>query len=58
VKSLSLSANAYISVHQYQPLSGNAGMNFDIELINRLSNLNLGIDIYTYIVGEGLKDDN
>ena len=48
-------ANAYISVCKYQYVSGNAGINFDNKLIERLAKLNLGIDIDTYIVGEPIK---
>jgi len=48
-------ADAYISVCRYQYVSGNAGIHFDIETINRLQKLKLSIDIDTYIVGEKLK---
>jgi hypothetical protein len=47
---------AVISVCRHQYISGNAGIHFDIETINRLQKLNLPIDIDTYIVGNKLKD--
>ena len=34
---------------------GNKGLNFDSEIINRLSKLNLGIDINQYVYGKELK---
>nr|WP_255462870.1 DUF4279 domain-containing protein [Flavobacterium sp. GP15] len=52
---LTENANAYISVCKYQYISGNAGINFDNKLIERLAKLNLGIDIDTYIVGKPIK---
>lgn len=48
-------ANAYISVCKYQYVSGNAGINFDNKLIERLAKLNLGIDIDIFIVGKPIK---
>jgi hypothetical protein len=49
-------STTYISVIKHQYVSGNAGIHLDIETINRLSKLNLSIDIDTYIVGNPLKD--
>ena len=34
---------------------GNKGLNLDSEIINRLSKLNLGIDINQYVYGKELK---
>jgi hypothetical protein len=58
VKELTKKAIAYISICRHQYVSGNAGVHFDIELINRLSVLNLSVDIDTYIVGNPIKDDD
>lgn len=55
VRSLSKNSNAIISVCRHQYISGNAGVGFDIETINRLNKLNLGIDIDTYIIGNAIK---
>lgn len=56
VRNLSKNSKAIISVCRHQYIGGNAGISFNIETINRLSNLNLGIDIDTYIIGNLLKD--
>ena len=55
---IELTKNAYtcIAVCKYQYISGNAGIGFQIETINRLNKLNLGIDIDTYIYGNAIKD--
>ncbi len=58
VKLLAERAEAYISVCKHQYISGNAGICFDVELIKRLANLNLSVDIDTYIVGNPIKDDD
>lgn len=55
VRELSENSNAIISVCRHQYISGNAGTGFDIETIHRLNNLNIGIDIDTYIVGNRIK---
>ncbi|MBL0236870.1 MAG: DUF4279 domain-containing protein [Saprospiraceae bacterium] len=55
---LSKNSYAYISVCKYQYISGNAGVGFGIEIIDRLYKLNLGIDIDIYIVGKSLKCDD
>lgn len=44
-----------LSVCKYQYISGNAGISFDNKLIRRMNNLNLGIEIDTYIVGNAIK---
>ena len=48
-------ADAGISIHHQQYISGNKAINFDIETINRLSKLNLGIEIDQYVYGNELK---
>jgi hypothetical protein len=58
IRSLTEKASAYISVCKHQYISGNAGVHFDIETINRLSKLNLSVDIDTYIVGNPIKDES
>ena len=55
IRKLSEIANAKISVCKYQYISANAGISFEKELIERMNNLNLGIDIDTYIVGKEIK---
>ena len=56
VKRLTEKASTIIVVCRHQYVSGNAGIHFDIQTINRLSNLNIGIDIDTYIAGNAIKD--
>jgi uncharacterized pyridoxamine 5'-phosphate oxidase family protein len=48
---LTKKATTYIGVCKQQYVSGNAGIHFDIETINRIAKLNLRIDIDTYIGG-------
>lgn len=55
VRKLSKIANGQISVCKHQYISGNAGVSFEKELIERMNNLNIGIDIDTYIVGKEIK---
>lgn len=55
VRALGENANTIISVCRHQYISGNAGISLNIETINRLSKLNLGIDIDTYIIGNEIK---
>lgn len=55
VRELTENSNAIISVCRHQYISGNAGVGFEIETINRLNKLNLGIDIDTYIIGNEIK---
>jgi hypothetical protein len=52
---LTKKAETIISIHHQQYVSGNLGININIETINRLQNLNLGIDIDQYIHGNFLK---
>lgn len=53
---LSEKATTYIAVCKHQYICANAGITVDIGLINRLSKLNLGIDIVTYIVGKPIEE--
>ncbi len=53
---LSKISKAYVSVHQYQYVSGNAGFSLDINIIRRLEKLNISLEIDTYIVGRELED--
>ena len=55
IKKLTVTSDAGISIHHQQYIDGNNGINFDIETINRLSKLNLGIDIDQYVFGNELK---
>lgn len=54
-KNLTEMSDTGISIHHQQYIDGNNGINFDIETINRLSKLNLGVDIDQYIFGNELK---
>jgi hypothetical protein len=55
IRKLTEMADTGISIHHQQYIDGNKGINFDIETINRLSKLNLGIDIDQYVHGKELK---
>lgn len=55
IKKFTKIANVILSVCKYQYISGNAGISFDNKLIRRMNNLNLGIEIDTYIVGYAIK---
>ena len=55
IKKLTKKADTIISINHQQYVDGNKGINFDIETINRLSKLNLGIDIDQYVSGNELK---
>ena len=55
IKKLTEMSDAGISIHHQQYIDGNKRINFDIETINRLSRLNLGIDIDQYVFGNELK---
>jgi len=48
-------ADTGIAIHHQQYISGNMAINFDIETINRLSKLNLGIEIDQYVYGNEFK---
>ena len=49
-------STSVISVCRHQYINANAGIHFDINIINRLQKLKLPIDIDTYIVGNKLRD--
>ena len=55
IRKLTEMADTGISIHHQQYIDGNKGINFDIETINRLSKLNLGIEIDQYVYGNELK---
>lgn len=55
IRKLNQMADVIISIHSQQYVDGNKGMNFDVETINRLSKLNLGIDIDQHVFGNALK---
>ncbi len=55
VQKLSENSTAIISVCRHQYISGNAGITFEIETINRLKKLNIGIDIDCYIIGNEIE---
>jgi len=55
IKELTDNTKTYISVRIFQYVSGNAGINLDVKLINRLSNLNLSVDFDINIVGNKIK---
>jgi hypothetical protein len=57
VRKLSENADIYVSVCRGQYVGGNAGTHLDISTIKRLANLNLTIDIDTYIGGDPLLND-
>lgn len=52
VDKLSKVSNLYISICKHQYLSSNAGLHLSADLIRRLSEFNLAVDIDTYIVGQ------
>ena len=58
IRRLTIIANTYISVCRHQYINASAGINFSKETIKRLSNLNLSIDIDTYIVGKEIIDED
>lgn len=51
IRKLTKIANAIISIHHRQYMDGNKGINLDIDTINRLSKLNVGINIDQYVCG-------
>ena len=55
LKKLTEMADVIISIHHQMYVSGNKGIHFEKETINRLSKLNLAIDIDQYIYGNELK---
>jgi hypothetical protein len=57
IRLLTEKAEVYIAVCRHQYVSGNSGVSFDIKTIRRMEQLNLGIDIDSYIVGRPTKSD-
>lgn len=55
LKELTKNANGQITVSKDQYISWNTWISFDSKTIRRLSNLNLSIDIDTYIIGNEIK---
>ena len=55
VRSLSKVANSCISISKHQYISASAGIHLNKDIISRLNNLNLEIDIDTYICGNKIK---
>ena len=55
IKKLTKISDAGIIIHHQQYIDGNKGIILDIETINRLSKLNLGVDIDQYVFGTELK---
>jgi len=55
VRSLSKVADTSISICKNQYISANTAICFNKDIINRLNNLNLEIDIDTYICGNEIK---
>lgn len=52
VDKLAKVSNLYISICKHQYLSANAGLHLSADLIRRLNEFNLAVDIDTYIVGQ------
>jgi len=48
-------SKAYISICRHQYISANAGIHLDLDILHRLSAMNLELDIDTYIVGNEIK---
>lgn len=55
IRKLTEMADAIISIHHQQYVDGNKGIYFEAGIINRVSKLNLGIDIDQYVYGNELK---
>lgn len=55
IKKLTEIADAVISIHLQNYCSSNMGLHFDTETINRISALNLSIDIDQYVSGTSIK---
>ena len=48
-------SGAYISICRHQYISANAGIHLDLDILHRLSRLNLELDIDTYIGGTEIE---
>jgi hypothetical protein len=57
IRLLTQKAEVYIAVCRHQYVSANSGVSFDIKTIRRMEQLNLGIDIDSYIIGTPIKSD-
>lgn len=57
IRLLTKKAEVYIAVCRHQYVSANSGVSFEIETIRRMEQLNLGIDIDSYIIGTPIKND-
>lgn len=51
IKNLIKNSNAIIQIRKIQYVSGNAGLSFSEQLIKKLNEFELGVDIDTYIAG-------
>jgi len=56
IRLLSKNSDAYISICRHQYISSNAGIHFDMDVIKKLSDLGLEVDIDTYITGNAIED--
>ncbi|MBT1451031.1 DUF4279 domain-containing protein [Glaciecola sp. XM2] len=48
-------SKAYISICRHQYISANAGIHLDLNILHRLSSLNLELDVDTYITGSEIE---
>jgi len=48
-------SDAWISICRHQYISANAGIHLDLEILSRLSSLNLELDVDTYITGNEIE---
>lgn len=48
-------SKAYISVCRYQYISANTGIHLNLDILHRLSSLNLELDVDTYITGNEIE---
>lgn len=55
VRKLVEMSSAYISICRHQYISANAGIHLNLDILHRLSALNLELDIDTYIVGNEIE---
>jgi hypothetical protein len=56
IRLLSENSDAYVSICKYQYISGNAGIHFNMDVIKKLADLGLEVDIDTYITGNAIED--
>ncbi|BBM00234.1 DUF4279 domain-containing protein [Microbulbifer sp. GL-2] len=55
IRKLVENSKAYISICRHQYISANAGIHLDLEILHRLSSLNLELDVDTYITGNEIE---